>query len=82
MAEENNVEINEELLIKVLDAIRPSLQADGGDLEYVGIEEGGIVKVHLQGACNGCPMAALTLNQGVERVVKEHVPGVTRVMSV
>ncbi len=75
-------QVNEEALIEVLNAIRPNLQADGGDLEYVGVDENGVVSVRLQGACAGCPMSQLTLSQGVERVLKEHVPGVTRVIAV
>ncbi len=74
--------VNEELLVSVLDQIRPNLQADGGDIEYVGVDEEGVVSVRLQGACAGCPMSQLTLSQGVERVLKEHVPGVTRVIAV
>ena len=61
--------------------IRPALQADGGNIELVGIE-GTIVKVKLTGACAGCPMATLTLQQGVERVVKQMVPEITAVQNV
>ena len=71
--------VNEELLKKVLEEIRPNLQADGGDMEYVGVDDEGVVKLELQGACAGCPMSALTLSMGIERILKEHVPGVTRV---
>ena len=70
---------NEELLKKVLEEIRPNLQADGGDMEYVGVDDEGVVKLELQGACAGCPMSSLTLSMGIERILKEHVPGVTRV---
>ncbi|MGB4582439.1 MAG: NifU family protein [Coriobacteriia bacterium] len=62
-----------------LDKIRPALQADGGDVELVEITDDGVVKVALQGACRGCPMSQLTLANGVERVLKEEVPGVVRV---
>lgn len=62
-----------------LDKIRPALQADGGDVELVEIAEGGVVKVALQGACRGCPMSQITLANGVERVLKEEIPEVTRV---
>ena len=58
--------------------IRPMLQADGGDVELVDVEDG-VVKVRLRGACSGCPGAAMTLKNGVERVLKQRVPGVTRV---
>jgi Fe-S cluster biogenesis protein NfuA len=63
----------------VLDKIRPALQADGGDVELVDVTEDGVVKVSLQGACRGCPMSQLTLSNGVERVLKEHLPEVVRV---
>lgn len=62
-----------------LDIIRPALQADGGDVELVEIMDDGVVKVRLVGACRGCPMSQLTLANGVERVLKEQVPEVTRV---
>lgn len=74
--------VNEELLKKVLDEIRPNLQADGGDMNYLGVDDEGIVKLELQGACAGCPMSSLTISMGVERILKEHVPGVTRVEAV
>ena len=64
-----------------LDQIRPSLQADGGDVELIDVENG-IVKVRLQGACAGCPMSQMTLKNGIERVLKQAVPGVTAVESV
>jgi len=67
---------------ETLDTIRPQLQADGGDLELVNIEEDGTVKVKLRGACAGCPGAAMTLQFGVERILKEHCPGVTGVVAV
>ncbi|MBI3008140.1 MAG: NifU family protein [Candidatus Omnitrophica bacterium] len=66
---------------KALAEIRPMLQADGGDIELVGIE-GGTVKVRLRGACAGCPGAAMTLRMGVERKLKEMVPEVQRVEAV
>ncbi|MDO4595920.1 MAG: NifU family protein [Coriobacteriaceae bacterium] len=74
--------VDEKLLLEVLEQIRPNLQADGGDMEYVGVDEDGVVSLELQGACAGCPMSQLTLSMGVERILKEHVPGVTRVVSV
>ena len=63
---------------EALDKIRPALQADGGDVDLVDFE-GGVVKVRLVGACRGCPMSQLTLANGVERILKENVPGVERV---
>jgi Fe-S cluster biogenesis protein NfuA len=65
-----------------LDKIRPALQRDGGDIELVEVEESGIVKVRLTGACGGCPMSQMTLKQGVERIVKQLVPEVKAVESV
>lgn len=64
----------------VLDLIRPNLQMDGGDIEFVDVNEDGVVSVELQGACNGCPLSQMTLANGVERILKERVPGVTRVV--
>lgn len=66
---------------KVLGKIRPALQADGGDVELVGVE-GGVVKVRLTGACGGCPMATVTLKNGIEALLKEEIPSVDRVESV
>ena len=66
-----------------LNKVRPSLQADGGDVELVDVDEGGgIVKVRLQGACAGCPMSQMTLKMGIEKVLKQNVPEVQRVDSV
>lgn len=66
---------------KVLDDIRPALQADGGDVELVDID-GGVVKVRLTGACGGCPMATMTLKGGIEAALKDRIPAVERVESV
>ena len=63
----------------VLELIRPSLQADG-DVRLVDVNEDGVVSVELQGACKGCPMSQMTLANGVERILKERVPGVTKVV--
>lgn len=70
-------------VIEALNSIRGALQADGGDVELVDAVEGeGLVKVRLTGACNGCPMAQMTLQMGIERVLKQQVPGVKQVMAV
>ena len=61
--------------------IRPALQADGGDVELVEVNDG-TVKLKLTGHCAGCPMAAMTLKMGVERVVKERVPEVKEVIAI
>ena len=64
-----------------INEIRPLLQADGGDIELVGVEDG-VVKVRLRGACAGCPGAQMTLKMAVERRIKMKVPEVQRVESV
>ncbi len=66
----------------ILDEIRPSLQADGGDVELIDVTEDGIVRVRLKGACAGCPMSTLTLKNGIERVLKSEIPEVKSVQSV
>ncbi len=65
-----------------LNKVRPSLQADGGDVELVSVQDDGLVKVRLTGACKGCPMSQMTLKSGIEKVLKEAVPEVTSVESV
>jgi Fe-S cluster biogenesis protein NfuA len=62
----------------VIDKIRPMLQADGGDVELVDVEDG-VVKVRLQGACAGCPMSQMTLKNGIERLLKKEIPEVKSV---
>ena len=66
----------------VIEAIRPSLQSHGGDIELVSIEDDKKVNVRLQGACQGCPSARMTLKMGVERILKEKVPEVSEVVAV
>lgn len=66
---------------KALEEIRPSLQADGGDVEYVDYVDG-VVKVKLQGACAGCPMSQMTVKNGIERLLKQRVPEIKSVESV
>jgi Fe-S cluster biogenesis protein NfuA len=67
---------------QVLGEIRPALQADGGDVELVDVTPEGIVKVKLTGACHGCPMAQLTLSQGIETQLKDAIPEVKGVEAV
>ncbi|PID28437.1 MAG: hypothetical protein CSB55_04580 [Candidatus Cloacimonadota bacterium] len=74
--------ISKERVQEVLEKIRPSIQADGGDVELVNIREDNVVEVKMTGSCNGCPMATLTLKAGIERVVKEEIPEVEEVISV
>jgi Fe-S cluster biogenesis protein NfuA len=66
---------------EVLNIVRPSLQADGGDVELVDVKDG-IVSVRLKGACSGCPMSTMTLKKGIERFLKEKIPGVKEVVGV
>ena len=64
-----------------LQKVRPSLQADGGDVLLVDVDSNGLVKVKLTGACKGCPMSQMTLKMGIEKVLKQNVPEVTSVES-
>jgi Fe-S cluster biogenesis protein NfuA len=66
----------------VLAKIKPSLQADGGDVELVEVTEDGVIKVRLTGSCSGCPMSQMTLKMGIERILKDEVPGVKEVVAV
>jgi len=67
---------------EALDKVRPSLQADGGDVELVDVDEDGVVKVKLQGSCAGCPMSQMTLKMGIEKILKQNIPEISRVDSV
>lgn len=67
---------------KALEKVRPSLQADGGDVQLVDVGDDGVVKVMLQGACAGCPMSQMTLKMGIEKILKQNIPEVTSVESV
>ena len=80
MQEHNDV--LEKKIKTALMSIRPYLQADGGDLEYVDVSDDGIVSLKLTGACRGCPGAQMTLQMGVERVLKQQVPEVKGVRAV
>jgi Fe-S cluster biogenesis protein NfuA len=71
-------DIMKEKVQQVLDKIRPSLQADGGDVELIDVKDG-VVKVRLQGACAGCPMSQMTLKNGIERLLKQEIPEVKTV---
>ncbi len=64
-----------------LTEIRPSLQADGGDVELVDVIDG-TVTLKLTGACSGCPMASMTLHEGIERILKEQIPEIKEVIAV
>ena len=67
---------------EALNKLRPSLQADGGDVELVEVTEDKVVKVRLTGACGGCPMSQITLKQGIEKYLKSAIPELDRVESV
>ena len=67
---------------KAIDLIRPSLQADGGDVELVDVSEDGILKVRLTGACRGCPMSQMTLKMGIEKMIKKQIPDIKEVIAV
>ena len=79
------LELNDINVHRVLDEIRPYIEADGGILEYVAIDylkDGPIVMVRMLGACAGCAMSAQTMTMGIEKLVKERFPEVQRVISV
>ena len=66
-------------VLEAIDAIRPALQADGGDIVFKELDADGVVHVELVGACGTCPVSTMTLKAGVERIIKDRVPGVTAV---
>jgi Fe-S cluster biogenesis protein NfuA len=74
--------IEKEKVEAALNQIRPALQADGGDVEFIDANDDGVVLVRLQGACAGCPSATMTLKMGIERTLMEQVPGVTAVQAI
>ena len=65
-----------------LQKVRPSLQADGGDVQFVDVSDDGVVKVRLMGACHGCPMSQMTLKMGIEKILKQNIPEIKGVESV
>ncbi len=71
-----------EKVSKVLDEIRLQLRYEGGNVELVEVSSDGIVKVHLLGACAGCPMSSITLKNGIERILKDRIPEVKEVLAV
>ncbi len=74
--------ISEEEVEKALDEIRPSIQADGGNVLLSEITEDNVVKVQLVGACVGCPLSTMTLKQGVEKVLESKIPEIEEVVAV
>ncbi len=81
-SEANTEKTFEEKVKNTIEAIRPNLQAHGGDIELVGTDEDNNVKVRLQGACQGCPGAQMTLKMGIEQLLKENIPEVKEVIAV
>ena len=81
-AEGARPKVDQQLLEDVIDAIRPSFQADGGDLELVGCDVDGVVTIEMVGACAGCMFAASDITEGIDTIIREHVPGVTAVRPV
>ena len=71
--------VDKQLLEETLDIIRQSLQADGGDVELIDVDDDGVVTLEMQGACAGCPLSRMDMSEGIERILMEDVPGVTRV---
>ena len=81
-SEANTGQTLEEKVKDVIENLRGALQSHGGDVELVGIDEDNTVNVRLQGACQGCPGAAMTMKMGIERILKEKVPEVKQVVAV
>lgn len=71
-----------ERVAKVINLIRPAVQSDGGDVEFLGVSSEGVVRIRLHGACVGCPSSSVTLQLGIERNLKAHVPEVRGVEAV
>ena len=71
----------EDGILEAIEAIRPALQSDGGDIVFNFLDEDGVVHVSLVGACGTCPVSMMTLKAGVERIIMDRVPGVTEVVA-
>ncbi len=80
--ETNAQQTFEEKVKDIIEAVRPNLQAHGGDIELVATDDDNNVKVRLQGACQGCPGAAMTMKMGIERILREQVPELKEVITV
>lgn len=72
----------EQRVREVIESVRPALQGHGGDIELVQTDDDNTVRVRLQGACQGCPGAAMTMRMGIERILRERVPEVKEVIAV
>ena len=75
-----NAEVDMEVLNDTIEYIRPAVQADGGDIKLASVENG-VVNIEMLGACQGCPMSIATLKSGIERILKDKVPGVVEVIA-
>jgi Fe-S cluster biogenesis protein NfuA len=81
VVEEALPQVDLDALTETLEYIRPALQADGGDLILLGVD-GGTVNLQMVGACGGCPMSTMTLTAGIERILRDRVPGVMEVNAI
>ncbi len=81
MPDKEKVTIDRKAVEEALEIVRPSLQADGGDVSLISISDDGVVEVALKGACHGCPMSMITLKGGIERFLRQAVPGVKEVIA-
>jgi len=81
VVDETSPKVDLDALTETLEYIRPALQADGGDLILLGVE-GGTVNLQMVGACGGCPMSTMTLTAGIERILRDRVPGVLEVNAI
>jgi len=80
--EANEAQTFQDQVAAVIEEVRPALQGHGGDVELVGVDDDNTVRVRLQGACQGCPGAAMTMKDGIERILKEKLPEVKKVVAV
>ena len=80
--ETNTQQTFEEKVKDVIESVRPALQAHGGDIELVATDDDKNIKVRLQGACQGCPGAQMTMRMGIERILKEKIPETKEVIAV
>lgn len=69
-------------IVKTLEQIRPALQQDGGDVEFIGVDQDNVVTVRLTGACRNCPMSEKTLKEGIEKFIRSEIPAVKSVRAV
>lgn len=82
MSTDTDTDPREAGVVEAIDAIRPALQTDGGDIRLAGIDDNGVVSVELVGACGTCPVSTMTLKAGVERIIMDRVDGITEVVQV